>query len=70
MRLLAIEPGETTTTFNMFDIFMLLFTILIVIGVFRLIKARDKNFFAIGFGIISLLVFLATDFAMIKAWFS
>ncbi|MNH87202.1 hypothetical protein D3C87_692370 [compost metagenome] len=70
MWLLAIEPGETTTTFNMFDIFMLLFTVLILIGVYRLIKARDKNLFAIGFGIVSLLVFLASDFAMIKAWFS
>lgn len=70
MWLLAIEPGETTTTFNMFDIFMILFTVLILIGVFRLVKAREKNLFAIGFGIVSLLVFLASDYAMIKAWFS
>lgn len=64
-------PGETTSTFNGFDIFMLLFTVVIFIGVVRLLAERPKkNLFAIGFGVVSLLVFLASDLAMIKAWFS
>jgi hypothetical protein len=42
-----------------------------LIGVIRLVTERPKkNLFAIGFGIISLLVFLASDAVMIKTWFS
>ncbi|MBP2001741.1 hypothetical protein J2Z69_002797 [Paenibacillus shirakamiensis] len=67
---LLAEAGETTSTFNMFDIFMILFTVLIFIGVIRLLKAKEKNIFAIGFSIVSLLVFLLTDYAMVNAWFS
>ena len=63
--------GETTSTFNGFDIFMILFTLIILIGVIRLLKdGPKKNLFALGFGIVSLLVFLASDAIMIKAWFS
>lgn len=62
--------GEVTTTFNGFDIFMILFTIVILIGVLRLLKESKKNLFAIGFGILSLLIFLASDAIMIKSWFS
>ncbi|MGG6312856.1 hypothetical protein [Paenibacillus macerans] len=69
--MLLAAAGETTTTYNGFDIFMILFTIIIFIGVVRLLIQRPKkNLFAIGFGIISLLVFLASDAIMIKAWFS
>ncbi|RCX19031.1 uncharacterized protein DUF2759 [Fontibacillus phaseoli] len=69
--MLLAAAGEVTTTFNGFDIFMILFTIVILIGVVRLLKERPKrNLFAIGFGILSLLIFLASDAIMIKAWFS
>ncbi|MEF2968138.1 DUF2759 family protein [Paenibacillus sp. M1] len=69
--MLLAAAGEVSTTFNGFDIFMILFTIVILIGVIRLLKERPKkNLFAIGFGIFSLLVFLASDAAMIQAWFS
>lgn len=68
---LAAAAGETTSTFNGFDIFILLFTVILVVALFRLIKVRPKkNLFAIGFTFVSLLVFLATDYAMINAWFS
>ncbi|MCM3701124.1 DUF2759 family protein [Paenibacillus macerans] len=68
--MLLAAAGETTTTFNGFDIFMILFTVIILIGVVRLFKERPKkNLFAIGFGIISLLVFLVSDAIMIKSWF-
>ncbi len=68
--MLLAAAGEVTTTFNGFDIFMILFTIVILIGVLRLLKESKKNLFAIGFGILSLLIFLASDAIMIKAWFS
>lgn len=69
MRLLA-EAAGNTSNFNGFDIFMLLFTVIIFIGVVRLMVARPKkNLFAIGFGIVSLLVFLASDAVMISGWF-
>ncbi|CAM4463188.1 hypothetical protein HMSSN036_75680 [Paenibacillus macerans] len=68
--MLLAAAGETTTTFNGFDIFMILFTVIILIGVVRLFKERPKkNLFAIAFGIISLLVFLVSDAIMIKGWF-
>jgi hypothetical protein len=71
MLLQAAEETAKTTNFNGFDIFMILFTIVIFIGVIRLLRERPKkNLFAIAFGIISLLVFLASDAIMIKTWFS
>ncbi|WP_314003873.1 hypothetical protein [uncultured Paenibacillus sp.] len=56
--------------FATFDIFMLLFTALILIGFVRLVLARPrKNFFAIGFTGVSLLVFLLIDYIMIfEVW--
>lgn len=68
--MLLAAAGEVTSTFNGFDIFMILFTIIILIGVLRLVKEPKKNYFAIGFGLFSLLIFLASDAAMIGAWFS
>lgn len=68
--MLLAAPGEVTSTFNGFDIFMILFTIVILIGVLRLLKEPKKNLFALGFGLFSLLVFLASDAIMVMAWFS
>lgn len=67
--MLLASAGGTTATINGFDYFMILFTIVILIGVIRLVKQREKNLFAIGFGVLSLLVFLASDAIMIKSWF-
>jgi hypothetical protein len=44
---------------TLFDILMFVFTILIAAGVVRSIKAKNK--FAVGFGLISLAVFLFAD---------
>lgn len=49
---------------------MILFTILIFVGVVRLLMARQKNKFAIAFGLVSLFVFLYSDYAMITGWFN
>ncbi|XEC95419.1 hypothetical protein AB6A23_02230 [Paenibacillus tarimensis] len=52
--------------FNGFDIFMLIFTLLIFIGFVRLLMARPKkNLFAIGFTGVSLALFVVIDYIMI-----
>lgn len=68
--LLAEAAAQEPSTFHTFDVFMILFTILILIGVVRLLKAPQKNKFAIGFGVVSLLVFAVSDYAMVMNWFS
>jgi hypothetical protein len=55
-------------TFDYFDFFVIAFTILIAIGVFRSLKAEQKNLVAIGFGGVSLLVFVIMDIIMVKNW--
>ncbi|EXX88322.1 hypothetical protein BG53_00730 [Paenibacillus darwinianus] len=70
---LAQEAGKATqdaSNFAPFDIFMLLFTAIIFIGFVRLVLARPrKNYFAIGFAAVSLLVFLVIDYIMIfEVW--
>ncbi|WP_091070485.1 hypothetical protein [Paenibacillus sp. NFR01] len=68
--LLAEAAAKEPSTFHAFDVFMILFTLLIAIGVFRLLRAPQKNKFAIAFGGVSLLVFAVSDYAMIVNWFS
>ncbi|MCM3750302.1 DUF2759 family protein [Paenibacillus pasadenensis] len=69
MYLAAEEVAATSSTFNTFDLFMVGFTILIAIGLVRLLMEKKKNIFAIGFAGVSLLVFLIVDFFMVKIWF-
>jgi hypothetical protein len=54
--------------FSGFDLFIIAFTILIAIGVYRSLRAPKKNLFAIGFGGISLLTFLIMDVVMVMNW--
>ncbi len=69
MYLAAEAAKAATSNFNTFDIFMLLFTIVIAIGLVRLVGQRKKNIFAIGWGAACLLVFLVIDYIMIfKVW--
>jgi 4-amino-4-deoxy-L-arabinose transferase-like glycosyltransferase len=68
--LLAEAAAQEPSKFHTFDVFMILFTILILIGVYRLLRAPQKNKFAIAFGVVSLLVFAVSDYAMIVNWFS
>ncbi len=44
---------------NLFDIIMFVMTIFIAAGVYRSAKVRNK--FAVGFGLVSLAVFLLAD---------
>lgn len=64
----VLEVAEEAPRFFGFDVFMILFTIVIAIGLFRLVRARKKNLFAIGFTTICLLIFLATDALMVMNW--
>lgn len=54
--------------FDPFDIFMILFTLLIVFAVVR--AAKHKNKFAVGFSLVALLVFLVADVVMVLHWFN
>lgn len=66
---LAEEVNEVATgTFAFFDLFMLVFTAIIAISLFRLAKAKQKNKFALGFTAAALLVFLAVDGLMVLSW--
>jgi hypothetical protein len=55
-------------TFDFFDLFVIAFTILIAIGVYRSLKAEQKNLVAIGFGSVALLVFIIMDIIMVRNW--
>lgn len=66
---LATEVVEEASVFHAFDIFMVLFTIVIAIGLYRLLRAPEKNKFAIGFAGVCLLVFLIADAIMVLGWF-
>lgn len=72
MFLAAEAATSAVQKHNTFDIFMLVFTVLIFIGLVRLALARPKkNMFAIGFTTVSLLVFLFADYVMVfKVWMS
>ncbi|GIP41018.1 hypothetical protein J31TS4_42980 [Paenibacillus sp. J31TS4] len=70
MLYLAEEAAASTSTYSTFDLFVLLFTIIIAIGVVRSVKAKNKNMFAIGFGVVALVVFIFVDVIMIKGWFA
>ena len=65
---LAEEAAKSTATFDFFDVFMIVFTILIALGLFRLVKAKERNKFALGFTTVCLLVFLLADFLMVLSW--
>ncbi|WP_019534861.1 hypothetical protein [Paenibacillus ginsengihumi] len=67
---LAEEAAAEASKFNGFDVFVILFTILIAIGVVRQLAAPKKNPFAIAFGLVSLIVFLILDFVMVRGWMS
>ena len=63
------EGEHAASNFHGFDVFMILFTVVIAAGVVRLLTAKEKNPFAIGFSVVALLVFLFTDAVMIWGWF-
>ncbi|MDP5275927.1 hypothetical protein [Chengkuizengella axinellae] len=65
---LAEEVVENAGQFAYFDLIMILFSVIVAIGFVRLVLARDKNIFAIGFTSVCLVIFLFTDYLIVRAW--
>lgn len=59
---------QSAGTFSGFDMFMIAFTVIIAWGLFRLVKSKERNLFALGFTTVCLLVFLVADFLMVLSW--
>lgn len=62
------SAAAEVSRFDPFDIFMILFTLVIAWAVMRSLKARPQNKFAIAFGVVALLVFLFMDVVMVLHW--
>jgi predicted membrane-bound mannosyltransferase len=70
MFLAAQATATAGSNFETFDIFMMLFTLLIVIGFVRLLLDRPrKNRFAIAFTTVALIVFAIADVKMVTSWY-
>ncbi|RED57544.1 hypothetical protein [Cohnella lupini] len=69
MFLVETASDAAVSTYEHFDIFMVIFTILIAVGLLRLLMQRPrKNVLAIGFSTVALLVFLVADYKMVSGW--
>lgn len=66
--LFAEEAAATTSTYTSFDIYVLIFTVILAIAVIRQLISPKKNLFALGFAVVSLLVFGLMDYVMITGW--
>lgn len=60
--------AAATSTYSAFDIYVLLFTLIIAIAFVRQLIAPKKNLFALGFATVALIVFGIMDVVMIKGW--
>ncbi len=56
------------SNFVQFDWFMIGFTILVAIGVIRLMRSPNKTKFSLGFGSVVLLIFIGLDILMLMNW--
>jgi len=68
MFLAAATAAQSSFNFDPFDIFMIVFTVLIFLALLNARKHNNK--FAVGFSAICLLVFLFTDLVMVLNWFN
>ncbi|WP_409343813.1 DUF2759 family protein [Paenibacillus sp. MBLB4367] len=66
----AEAASSSTTHFDPFDAFIIVFTLIIALAVVRTITAKQKNLLAIAFSVVSLLVFLVMDYVMVQNWMS
>lgn len=68
--MLFAEAAATasTSTYTSFDIYVLIFTVILAIAVIRQLMSKKKNLFALGFAVVSLLVFGLMDYVMITGW--
>lgn len=69
MLLAETVADAVESTYSHFDIFMIVFTVLIAAGLVRLLLHRPrKNVLAIGFSTVALLIFLVADYKMVSGW--
>lgn len=68
MFLAAATAAQSSFNFDPFDIFMIVFTVLIFMALLNAKKHNNK--FAMGFSAVALLVFLFTDLIMVLNWFN
>lgn len=66
--MLLAEAAATTSTYTSFDIYVLIFTVVIAIAVIRQLINPRRNLFALGFAVVSLIVFGIMDYVMISGW--
>jgi len=67
--MLLADDTTSSSLFTPFDVFMIVFTVLIVIGLARLLMVRSKkNWFAVGYSTLALIVFLIADVKMVSGW--
>jgi multisubunit Na+/H+ antiporter MnhC subunit len=66
--LFAAAATAKTSTFSGFDPFVIIFTLVIAIGFLRLLSAKKKNKFAIGFSFIALAVFAVMSVVAVSGW--
>ena len=68
MMFVAEAANQSAGTFDPFDIFMIVFTVIIAWALYRLVKSPNRNVFALGFTTVCLLVFLVADALMVMSW--
>ncbi|MBP1965844.1 DUF2759 family protein [Paenibacillus aceris] len=66
--LFAEEAAVSTSTYTSFDIYVLIFTVILAIAFIRQLISPKKNLFALGFAGVALLVFGLMDYVMITGW--
>jgi hypothetical protein len=66
--MLLAEAAATTSTYTSFDIYVLIFSVIIAIAFIRQLINPRRNLFALGFAGVSLLVFGIMDVVMIRGW--
>lgn len=68
MYLAASTEEAAVKVFQLWDLFMFGFTILIAWGLFRMLKYDRKNKLGIGFSAVALLLFLFLDVMVVANW--
>ncbi|WP_261303519.1 DUF2759 family protein [Paenibacillus andongensis] len=66
--MLLAEAAATTSTYTSFDIYVLIFTVVIAIAFIRELINPKRNLFALGFAGVALFVFGFMDVVMIRGW--
>ncbi|MEW9702756.1 hypothetical protein [Paenibacillus sp. SI8] len=66
--LFAEEAAVSASTYTSFDIYVLIFTVIIAIAFIKQLISPKRNLFALGFATVALIVFAIMDVKMISGW--